>query len=77
MQFPSMKVVFATLGALVSAAAVVVGTNGIPTDTVGWLKTIGAVLAVAAAAGGAGYAKTETNPPQGLVAAIRARQIGG
>lgn len=75
MQFPSSKVVFATLAALVSAAAVVLGSNGIPTDVVGWLKTIGAILGVAAAAGGAGYAKTETNPPRGLVEAIRARQV--
>lgn len=74
MQFPSSKVVFATLAALVSAAAVVIGANGIPTDTVGWLKTIGAILGVAAATGGAGYSATENRPPASLVARIRAGQ---
>lgn len=72
MQFPMIKLVFATVAATCSAAALVIGANGIPTDLVGWLKTIGAVLAVAAATGGAGYAKTETNPPASLVARIKA-----
>lgn len=76
MQFPSSKVVFAILGALVSAAVVVIGANGVPTTLIDWLKTIAAILSVAAGAGAAGYAKTETNPPRQLVAAIRARQVG-
>lgn len=59
---PSAKVVFATVGALVSAAVVVIGANGWPATALDWLKTIGAVLAIAAGAGAAGYAKVETRP---------------
>lgn len=62
MQLPSSKVVFATLAALASAAALVIGANGTPVGVVGWLKTIGAILAAAAAVGGTGYVKTENRP---------------
>ena len=75
MQTPSLKVVYTALGALVAAAAVVLGHTGLPTDLVGWLRFIGEVLAVAAAGGAVGYVKPETNPPAELVASIRAQAI--
>lgn len=75
MQRPSAKVLFAALGALATAAAVVLGSSGLPTDLVGWLRFVGQVLAVAAGAAGLGYVKTETNPPAELVARIRAQAI--
>jgi hypothetical protein len=62
MQFPSTKVIFATLGALVSAAAVVLGANGVPSTLVDWLKTLAAILSVAASTLAAGYTVTETRP---------------
>lgn len=76
MQLPSMKVIFTALGALVAAAAVVLGHTGMPTDLMGWLRFVGEVLAVAAAGGAVGYRKTETRPPAELVARIRATDPG-
>lgn len=62
MQFPSSKVVFATAAALVSAAVVVIGANGWPTTAMDWLKTAGAILAVAGSVGGTSYMKPENRP---------------
>jgi len=62
MEIPSSKVVFATLAALVSAAAVVIGANGVPTTLVDVLKTIGAILAIVGSVAGTGYQVKENRP---------------
>lgn len=73
MQFPSAKVVAAVIGAILSTAAVVLASDGMPTDLVGWLAFAGKVAGSGAVVGALGYAKTETNPPAELVARIRAQ----
>lgn len=71
MEFPSAKVVFATVGAFLSASVAVLSTFGIPSDLIGWLKVAAAVMAVTASTLGFGYTKAETNPPKELVAQIQ------
>ena len=72
MQLPSSKVVFATLAAVATAAALVLTETGVPTGLVGWLQFAGKVLAAAGVVGGAGYTVTENRPPSEPVARIRA-----
>lgn len=62
MEIPSSKVVFATLAALLSASAVVIGANGVPTTLVDVLKTVGAILAIVGSVGGVGYRVNENRP---------------
>lgn len=75
MQLPSSKVVFATLAALATAAALVLAESGIPTGVAGWLQFAGKVLAAAGVVGGTGYTVTENRPPAALVSAIQAGQL--
>lgn len=72
MQFPSTKVIAATIGAVLTTAAVVLASDGMPVDLAGWLRFAGKVVGSAAVVGALGYRKTETNPPAKLVASIRA-----
>lgn len=72
MQFPSSKVTVSVLGAVLTSAALLIASDGVPTGLVGWLAFAGKVAGSAAVVGALGYGKTETNPPAKLVASIRA-----
>ena len=77
MQLPSSKVVFATVAALVSAAALVIHESGLPArgDYIGWLLLVAKVLGAAGLVGGAGYQVSEQRPSAELVAAVRSGEL--
>lgn len=72
MQFPSSKVLVSIIGAVLTSAALLISSDGVPTGLAGWLAFAGKVLGSAAVVGALGYGKNETNPPVKLVATIRA-----
>lgn len=66
----SRKVLFSTLAALATSAAVVL-SEGLPDSLTGWLVVIGKILGGTAVVGGVGYQVTETRPSPSAIRAAR------